>query len=81
MAENQLDDDFYLLNEKLCALVLNISICSGKKSTDSVHSDAALDTHDEEGVGQHGNVTDLDEARAGALQLIQPIVVSSIHHT
>ena len=70
-----------LLYQELCTLVLYVSLRCGKKCTDSVHSNAALDTHGEKGGGQPGDVTDLDEARAGTLQLIQSIVVSSIHHT
>ena len=53
----------YLLHECLCALVLNVSLCRGEKSADSVHVDAAL-----------------DEAAASALQFVQSVVVSSVHH-
>ena len=70
-----------LLYQELCTLGLYVSLRCGKKCTDCVDSDAELGTHVEEGGGQPGDVTDLDEARAGTLQLIQPIVVSSIHHT
>ena len=70
-----------LLYQELCTLVLYVSLRCGEKCTDRVDSDAALDTHDEEGGGQPGDVTDLNEARACTLELIQPVVVSSIHHT
>lgn len=77
--ENWLDDNYYLLNENLCTLVLNISISSGKKSTHSVHSDAALE---ENAVSQCGldSLPYLYKSKTGTFQLIKSIVVRCIHH-
>ena len=33
----------YLLQQKLGALVLDVSLCSGQQSADGVHGDAALE--------------------------------------
>ena len=78
-AENQLDDKYHLLNENLCTLVLNTSIGGGKKSANSVHSDAALE---ERAVSQCGldSLPYLYKAKTGTFQLIKSIVVRCIHH-
>ena len=78
-AGNQLDAIYYLLYDKFGTFILNISICSGKKGTDSVHSDAALK---ERAVSRCGlnSLPYLYKSKSGTFQLNKSIVVRCIHH-
>lgn len=53
------------LDQRFCALEMNVTLSGAQQCTNSVHSDAAL----------------LHETIASSLQLLQPIVIGCIHHT
>ena len=85
-----------LLDEKLCAFVLDVSFCGGEKRTNSV------DSYTTPGLGNQAmfcytyyrtpcqgsilsllieHAISLNEARAGTFELIETIVIRSIHQT
>ena len=66
----------HLLQKELCALVLYVSLGGGQQGAHRIHSDAALRTVSVT-VNQPAH---LYKARAGVFELVQSVVVGSVHH-